>query len=260
MDDCSMSQAAMPVPPENLRVWVGPFSDADLFVRSGDRMVNDIVALCDLAADAQVLDVGCGCGRLARALAGHLGPKGRYDGFDLAPELIAWCKQHLEARLPNFRFSFVDVRSADRNPQGSVAATAFRFPADNNTFDLAILSSIFTHMLPEEIENYVAELARVLKPGGRCFVTVFLFDNEAESAVATGSTIFDFRHPIGPCLTFDRHAPEEGIACWKQWFLDLVERNGFRIDVLQLGNWRGVRSYEISQDCVVARKSKPGGG
>jgi hypothetical protein len=42
-------------------------------------------------------------------------------------------------------------------------------------------------------------------------MSVFLYDGEAESAVATGSTIFDFRHPIGPCLTFDRNALREGL-------------------------------------------------
>ena len=109
-------------------------------------------------------------------------------------------------------------------------------------------------MLPDEIENYVAQLSRVLKPDGRCFMSVFLFDSEAEAAVAKGSTIFDFRHPIGPCLTFGRERPDEGIACGKPWFLKLIERNGFRIDVVRPGNWRRVRSYQISQDYVVARK------
>ena len=85
-------------------------------------------------------------------------------------------------------------------------------------------------------------------------MSVFLFDVEAETAVATGSTIFNFRHAIGPCLTFDRERPEEGIACRKDWFLELIEANGFRVDAVQHGNWRRIRSHQISQDYVVARK------
>ncbi len=174
--------------------------------------------------------------------------------FDVAPILIDWCKQQLEPLLANFHFLVVDVRTPDRNPEGAVAPAASRFPFADNTFDLAPVSSVFTHMLPDEITNYVAELSRVLKPDGSCFLSVFLFDGEAELAVAEGSTIFDFRHAIGPCFTFEPEHPDEGIACQKQWFLELVERNGFRIDVVQAENWRRVRSYQVSQDYVVARK------
>ena len=106
----------LPLPPENLRILVGPFSDSALFERGGDEQAADIAALCGVAPDAQVLDVGCGCGRLARALTRYLGPAGRYEGFDLARALVAWCKQNLEPQLPNFRFSFADIHSHDRNP------------------------------------------------------------------------------------------------------------------------------------------------
>ena len=135
-----------------------------------------------------------------------------------------------------------------------MSGAAFRFPFSDNRFDLAVACSVFTHMLPDEIENYVAEVFRILKTGGRCFMSVFLFDVEAETAVATGSTIFDFCHPIGPCLTFDSERPEEGIACRKEWFLELLEANGLRVDAVQDGNWRRIRSHQISQDYVVARK------
>jgi SAM-dependent methyltransferase len=249
-----MATLALPVPPESLRIWVGPFSNAELFVRSGEQTLNEIVDLCDLPADSRVLEMGCGCGRLSRAFAEYLSPEGRCEGFDVARVLIEWCRQQLEPQLPNFRFSWADVRAGGRNPEGAISGAAFRFPVSDGSFDLAVACSVFTHMLPDEIETYVAEVFRVLKTGGRCFMSVFLFDGEAESAVATGSTIFDFRHPIGPCLTFDRERPEEGIACRKDWFLELIEANGFRVVAVQGGNWRRIRSHQISQDYVVARK------
>jgi SAM-dependent methyltransferase len=249
-----MATLDLPVPPESLRIWVGPFSDVELFVRSGEQTLNEIVGLCGLPADSRVLEIGCGCGRLSRAFAGYLSPEGRYEGFDVAHVLIEWCRQQLEPQLPNFRFSWADVRAGGHNPEGVMSGAAFRFPFSDNRFDLAVACSVFTHMLPDEIENYVAEVYRALKTGGRCFMSVFLFDVEAETAVATGSTIFDFRHPIGPCLTFDRESPEEGIACRKDWFLELIEANGFRVDAVLDGNWRRIRSHQISQDYVVARK------
>ena len=72
----------LPIPPEDLRVWVGPFSNADVFTESGKETVHSIIAHCELNPDARVLEVGCGCGRIAAALGTYLSDKGRYDGAD----------------------------------------------------------------------------------------------------------------------------------------------------------------------------------
>jgi SAM-dependent methyltransferase len=134
----------------------------------------------------------------------------------------------------------------------------FSVPADGK-FDAAIVSSVFTHIMPEEIERYISELVRVLKPGGRCFISAFLFDEEAEAEVANRTTVFDFRYPVGPCLTFDREHPEAGIASHKAWLLGLLDRSGFEVNTIRNGTWRFVRSYEVSQDYVVTTK-RPGVG
>jgi len=244
----------LPLPPEDLRVRVGPFSDAPLFERSGNDMVAEIVQLCDLQPDAVVLEVGCGCGRLARALARYLRPQGNYDGFDVHEPMIAWCQNNLQPHLSNFRFMHVDVYSPDQNPAGYIKASKFSFPYPDCTFDSLIVSSVFTHMFPEEIERYVSELARVLKPGGRGFLTAFLFDEAGHAAVTSGATIFDFRYPIGPCLTFDREHPEQGVACQRDWLLELLDRHGLEVKLVRNGTWRSVRSYKVSQDYITATK------
>ena len=246
---------SLPVPPEYLRVWVGPFADAELFRESGEREIQTLVDLCDLGADDHILKVGCGCGRLALALSERLGPAGRYEGFDVAQPLLDWCRANLEPALPNFRFRLVDVAAPGQNPGGGVTASDYRFPYDNETFDVVIVASVFTHMLSDGIENYVAEVARVLKPSGRCFATLFLFDSAAATAVAEGTTIFDFRYRIGRCLAFDPEHPEEGIACDEGWMLGLLERSDLKVDQVRHGDWRAVRSHATSQDIIVARKT-----
>jgi SAM-dependent methyltransferase len=163
-----------PFPPKHLRVRVGPFSDAGLFQRSGDQMAAEIIDLCEIRPDASVLEVGCGCGRLSRAFGEYLNPLGSYDGLDVSADMIAWCQRHL--RLPNSRFTWVDVHSPDQNPGGSIKGAALSFPYEDCKFDAAIVSSVFTHMMPDEIERYVSEIVRVLKPAGCCFVTAFLID------------------------------------------------------------------------------------
>jgi len=158
----------------------------------------------------------------------------------------------LEPGLPHFRFTFADVYAGGHNREGVVKADAFQFPFPDSTFDIVIASSVFTHMEADAIENYVTQISRTLKPGGRCFMSIFLFDQEAEAAVAQGTTIFDFRYALGACLNFDRERPHEGVACRKPWLLDVLKRNSLCLDVIEPGNWRQVRSYEIRQGYVVA--------
>jgi hypothetical protein len=71
---------SLPIPHEALRVGIGPFVDPAEFERSGARMADEIIQLCALARNAQLLELGCGCGRLGRAFARHLSPDGTYEG------------------------------------------------------------------------------------------------------------------------------------------------------------------------------------
>ena len=218
--------------------------------------MDSIVELCGLKPDARVLEVGCGCGRIATALASYISENGSYDGFDVAAPLLNWCRPELQPRLPNFRFQLADeVHAPGHNPSGTKNAAEFSFPYASGSFDLVILSSVLTHMMPEAIENYLRETARVLCSGGSAFISVFLFDEAAAIAVSSGTTIFDFRHRIGPCLTFDAEHPEEGVACEETWFLPQVNLAGLRLANVRRGDWREVRSYAITQDYVVANKA-----
>ena len=174
----------LPIPPEELRVCVGPFEDAELYRDSGNRNLELIIDLCRLKPHAQVLEVGCGCGRIATALASYLTERGGYDGFDVAGPLIKWCREELQPKLPHFRFHLADeVHAPGHNPSGTKSAAEFKFPYPSDRFDLVILSSVLTHILPEAIDNYLRETARVLRPGTPAFISVFLFDEVAANAV-----------------------------------------------------------------------------
>ena len=76
-----------------------------------------------------------------------------------------------------FRFTHVDLVNATYNPRAEATAASFRFPYDDEAFDLVIATSVFTHLLPEESSNYLTEIGRVLAPAGRLFSTWFLLDS-----------------------------------------------------------------------------------
>lgn len=75
-----------------------------------------------------MLDVGCGSGRMALPLTGYLNREGRYAGFDVSREAIAWCTENISGSHPNFEFTAVDIQNGAYNPTGKYESSDFRFP------------------------------------------------------------------------------------------------------------------------------------
>ena len=135
----------------------------ELFSQLGHKWVETFKLIADLKPDDTVLDVGCGPGRMALALAPYLEEKGRYEGFDIKPKDIAWCKREIEPRWSKSKFQLVDIKNEHYNPNGTISADKFKFPYKDNTFDFVFLTSVFTHLLPADLSNYLREVSRVLK-------------------------------------------------------------------------------------------------
>jgi len=128
-----------------------------------------------LEPESRLLDIGCGCGRVARHLLDS--PIKGYSGFDRHPGMIAWARAHIEARDKRFRFQHVDVVSVYKKVDGQpgvVPAAEFVFPWDDETFTGALAASVFTHMDLAGATRYLGETARVLVPGGRAWASFFL--------------------------------------------------------------------------------------
>jgi cyclopropane fatty-acyl-phospholipid synthase-like methyltransferase len=74
----------------------------------------------------------------------------------------------------------------------------YRFPYEDDTFDAAVLISVFTHMLPRDVDRYLGEIARVLKRNGRIFATYFVITPESLRLMSSGGGSVHFRHNRGP--------------------------------------------------------------
>ena len=118
------------------------------------------------------LDVGCGNGRIAMALAEAEEPI-EYLGLEPVPQSVAFCQAAFQ-EFPNFRFEHLDVRNSRYHPQGKITPEEVTFPVENESVDLVLLTSVFTHLETQEAAlRYLDEIRRVLKPGGQVFSTWF---------------------------------------------------------------------------------------
>lgn len=226
------------------------------FLSVGAGAVKRFVEHCDLRPDERVLDVGSGVGRIALGLTHFLNGDARYDGFDVDAEGIAWCQQHITPRYPNFRFQVADVYNKHYHPEGSQPASQYRFPYDDASFDFVFLTSVFTHLLPADLENYVRQIERVLAPGGRAFITMFLLNGSVDADIRRGASVRTFPHDHGVYRVEDEEFPERAIAFDEAHARRVFTDNGLPIrDPILFGGWpRRKEAGEGGQDAVVAVK------
>ena len=149
--------ADLPVPPEPLRIRVTGHGSVDYYRLGALQTLSDLLPALDesigLGARPRVLDWGCGSGRVTGLLLAHW-PEADVVGCDIDAEAIAWCDAHLAAGR------FVEC---PRRPPTRL---------DAESFDVVIGFSVLTHLTRDRQAAWLAEIARLLRPGGRFLATV----------------------------------------------------------------------------------------
>jgi ubiquinone/menaquinone biosynthesis C-methylase UbiE len=139
------------------------------------KMLGDYLDAMRIARTARVLDMGCGTGLVARAIARDTGFTGHVTGVDLSPYLVAAAKRlaNEEGLTERLEFRPGDVRSLDFAEE---------------TFDALVAHTLLSHV--EDPLSVLREATRVVKPGGM----IGIFDGDYAS------------------LTFDHADPSKGKA------------------------------------------------
>jgi SAM-dependent methyltransferase len=118
---------------------VFPRHVAEHYIEKRTRLIKDLLPLGGL-----VLDVGCGTGQLAAAIAAE-----GFDvfGVDLSASMVA--------------------RARERGLIGTYAGVTTALPFSDNAFDLALTVATLHHLeTPERVASTVREMGRVVKRGG----------------------------------------------------------------------------------------------
>jgi SAM-dependent methyltransferase len=228
------------------------------------RLVGLIQREAGLNPSDHVLDLGCGCGRIAALLTKHLAPTSRYIGLDIVPGLIDFCDRHIAARNGNFRFATVAMANGlydkYRNEAAGdpgVAPDDVMTECGRGSIDLAVATSLFSHLGIAATRAYLASIRRVLKPDGRIFATFFLMDGGVRALLRQNPARMQFRYRAWPRRVYFeklRH-PAHTVAYRLDLLADLAGEAGFTIDRIRFGRWPGRPNGPIFQGVVVLRPS-----
>jgi SAM-dependent methyltransferase len=251
--------AGIAVPP----LWSmfdGP-RDKQMFLRNSEEVLSLYRQLGNLGRNSRVLDIGSGLGRKTLSLPEFLGKNAQYVGVDITRQGIDWCNKNIAAGHPNFQFLQLNVFNARYNKRGTVRAGDYRFPFSENSFDLIAGWSVFTHMFPADIRNYLKETSRMLNSEGRCIFSFYVMTEKSFAAVrdkiASERIEFEFAES---CFTDNLNVPEDLTAFSEEWIRAAYESCGLEIETILFGSWSGdgePRGFPMTnyQDIVVAKKS-----
>jgi SAM-dependent methyltransferase len=152
-EDPSLRPHVCPFPPPELMNIVSGLTNESDFAAHGTAIYRALSAAAPkpLTQYNGILDFGCGCGRLARMFKGH---PHRIAGCDIDARLVHWLNRNLD---------FMEAKVSRVNPP---------IPFASGEFEAIISISIFTHLTESSQDQFLAELHRVCRPGGRLFLTV----------------------------------------------------------------------------------------
>lgn len=238
------------VPPRG-KIFIGPGD----YVKLGEKFLRYFIEIGGLKPDHAVLDIGCGIGRMALPLTTYLNQNGSYDGFDIVKSGIDWCNKNIAGKYPNFRFQYTGMYNQLYNTSDKVDASNFIFPYENNKFDFIFLTSVFTHMMPAEVEHYMKEIGRVMKPGAKCLISAFIINCESEDLMIKKPTHMNFPVNKGFYRLHSAQVETANVAYDEEWFLEKLEKGGLKLDEIKYGEWCGRSEYFDYQDLLICSKS-----
>jgi SAM-dependent methyltransferase len=157
--------ATRPVPPKERWISEKYGTTPEEYLASGKRDTDQMLAVLSRAGVSleplgHILDFGCGDGRMIRWLE-HLAADREIWGTDIDAGRIFWCKQNIG---PPFHFI--------------TTTTVPHLPFEDRHFGFIYAGSVFTH-IDDLADSWIAELRRILRPGGKLFMTVHLKDDIA---------------------------------------------------------------------------------
>jgi SAM-dependent methyltransferase len=208
---------------------------------------------------SRILDIGCGCGRTAAALAPMLLPTGSFVGVDIIPGLVNFCQREIAARHRNFRFYTIEQNNPQYTAYIDSTNTTDRIKdlAElGDEFDLVVAFSVFTHVDRAEAAAMLEAIWNSLHDGGSAVLSFFILNPFSRASIASGhANVFRGTYNMDAEVVIDTfNGPNSAVGFDEAALLELVRTSPFgRPLSIHYGNWSCAPGLHY-QDLIVLRK------
>lgn len=211
------------------------------------------------ARQNSILDVGCGTGLLGIAAEPFLG---KYVGIDVGKFEIDYCKENFSPE--KYDFHHLDASNPGYAPNQSPERVPWNL--SDNTFDLVMGLSVWTHFSENDARFYLKEVSRVLRADGRAIITVFaldgLYDTFLSNRLQKGKGRFHGTQQSDWQFTKSAYnsknwftpkwtkVPESAIGIKSQGINSMLFESGLKLKEKMPGNWKEIPSV-FFQDILI---------
>lgn len=243
------------IPEPKIRNLFGPFDDKEYYLSLGKEQADKIIKWLDVTSECKILDIGCGCGRIAIHFLDYLSEQGKYIGLDIDKNFISFCSDNISAAKDNFQFEFMDVYNGAYGRECKIKASDVSFPIKDESMDIVIMWSVFTHMNLGDIDSYLKEIHRVLKKGGKFIASLNLLNEFILNQIELDKSNLDIKYKVDEnSNTLFPEVPEWGFAHNEEKLKMLYWKQGFLIKEIKYGVWPHKGNEGEFHDIIIVEK------
>jgi SAM-dependent methyltransferase len=210
------------LPPRDKRYLRESYRDDKLFYNSTVNEGNRFVDKLGVTSNTKILEIGCTTGRSFIGLVQRV-PDIHYIGIDINLNNIEWCKKYLSGNNPDYIFQYFDLKHIMYNPKGTLELNEnFHFPYETDYFDLVYATGVIPNYYDFEVRILMKDFNRMLKNGGRVFLTSFCEENVPDMEENPPNYLID-----------EYSYPKQIVRFEKGFFEKLLNEQGFRVDIFE---------------------------
>ena len=210
------------LPPRDKRYLRESYFNDKLFYESTVKEGNKFVEKLGVTSKTKILEIGCTTGRSFIGLVQKV-PDIHYIGIDINKSNINWCKKYLSRNNPEYDFQYFDLKHVMYNPNGIIELNEnFRFQYESEYFDLIYATGVIPNYLDYEVRFLLKDFNRMLKMGGRVFLTSFTEEN-----------VPDMEENPEHYLIEEYTYPRQIVRFEKKFFERILNDEGFKVDLFE---------------------------
>jgi SAM-dependent methyltransferase len=206
------------LPPREKRYLRESFYSDRLFYESTVKEGIKFTEKLGVTSKTRILEIGCTTGRSFIGLVQKV-PDIHYIGIDINKFNIDWCNKYLSQGNPDYNFHLFNLKHIMYNPEGTIELNDdFRFQYESDFFDLVYATGVIPNYLDFEVRLLLKDFNRMLKKGGRLFITTFVEENVPDMEENPDNYLMKFTYP------------RQIVRFEKNFFENLIREQGFAID------------------------------